>query len=156
VGTVGRIELHPNLVNVVAAQASMTVDVRNTDDEVLRNVEERIADFVAKAAADEGVTVVAETLARFEPVAFDDRVVDLVEAVATELGNSTMRLPAGAGHDAQMLARVCPAGMVFVPSVDGISHNPTEHTDAADIEAGANVLLHTMLRLADVDLEPAG
>ena len=59
-----------------------------------------------------------------------------------------MRMPSGAGHDAQMLARVCPAGMVFVPSVRGISHNPAELTDDADLEAGANVLLHVLLRLA--------
>jgi N-carbamoyl-L-amino-acid hydrolase len=56
------------------------------------------------------------------------------------------RLPSGAGHDAQMLARVCPAGMVFVPSERGISHNPAEHTAAADVEAGANVLLQVLLR----------
>jgi N-carbamoyl-L-amino-acid hydrolase len=59
-----------------------------------------------------------------------------------------MRLPSGAGHDAQMLARICPSGMVFVPSARGISHNPAEHTDDSDLEAGANVLLHVMLRLA--------
>lgn len=149
VGTVGRIELRPNLVNVVAATATMTVDVRNTDDATLREVEQRIDDFAHKAAADEGVDVDSETLARFEPVHFDDRVVGLVETVAGELGNTTRRLPAGAGHDAQMLARVCPAGMVFVPSVGGVSHNPAEHTDPADVAAGANVLLHTMLRLAN-------
>ena len=152
VGTAGRIELHPNLVNVVAGRATMTVDVRNTDDEVLGDVEGRIADFVAKLAADEGVGVESQTLARFQPVSFDDRVVDVVEQVATELGNTTMRLPAGAGHDAQMLARVCPAGMVFVPSAGGVSHNPAEHTEPADIEAGANVLLHTMLRLAQMEI----
>ncbi|CAN5778301.1 Zn-dependent hydrolase [soil metagenome] len=151
VGTVGRIELHPNLVNVVAARAELTVDVRNTDDVVLTDVERRIAEFAADTAAGEGVDLETEVLARFAPVAFDPVVIDLVENVARQLGHSTMRLPAGAGHDAQMLARMCPAGMVFVPSVDGISHNPAEHTDVADLEAGANVLLHCMLRLADVD-----
>ena len=57
-------------------------------------------------------------------------------------------MPSGAGHDAQMLARVCPTGMVFVPSVGGISHNPAEHTDPADLEAGADVLLQVLLDLA--------
>jgi len=150
VGTVGRIELYPNLVNVVAARATLTVDVRNTDDAVLTDVEGRIAEFAAGAAAGEGVELATEVLARFVPVAFDPAVIDLVEHVAEQLGHTTMRLPAGAGHDAQMLARICPAGMVFVPSVDGISHNPAEHTDPADIEAGVNVLLHAMLRLAEV------
>lgn len=152
VGTVGRIDLHPNLVNVVAAKATMTVDVRNTDDAVLQDVEARIGAFVREAATGEGVTVEAATLARFEPVDFDERVIETVDSVARKLGHTTKRLPAGAGHDAQMLARVCPAGMVFVPSVDGISHNPAEHTDPADIEAGANVLLHTMLTLASAAL----
>jgi beta-ureidopropionase / N-carbamoyl-L-amino-acid hydrolase len=76
-------------------------------------------------------------------------VVDLVEATALRLGHSVRRLPSGAGHDAQMLARVCPAGMIFVPSVGGISHNVEEFTELPDIEAGANVLLHTVLALAN-------
>ena len=62
-------------------------------------------------------------------------------------------MPSGAGHDAQMLARVCPTGMVFVPSHDGISHNPAEHTDPADLAAGADVLLHVLLDLADGHLD---
>lgn len=153
VGTVGRIELHPNLVNVVAARATITVDVRNTDDTALSDVETRVAEFVRQAAADEDVEVATETLARFEPVEFDARVVDLVEEIAASAGHTTMRLPAGAGHDAQMLARICPSGMIFVPSVDGISHNPAEHTAPGDIAAGANVLARTMLRLAETDFE---
>jgi N-carbamoyl-L-amino-acid hydrolase len=87
-------------------------------------------------------------LARFAPVDFDPTVIDLVERTAAGLGHRTMRLPAGAGHDAQMLARVCPSGMIFTPSVKGISHNPAEHTDPADLEAGANVLLQVVLALA--------
>jgi N-carbamoyl-L-amino-acid hydrolase len=64
------------------------------------------------------------------------------------MGLSVKRLPSGAGHDAQMLARVCPAAMIFVPSVGGISHNVREFTAPADVEAGANVLLQTLLQLA--------
>ena len=73
--------------------------------------------------------------------------VDLVEATATRLGHSTRRMPSGAGHDAQMLARVCPTAMVFTPSVGGLSHNIAEFTEAADIDAGANVLLQVVLDL---------
>jgi N-carbamoyl-L-amino-acid hydrolase len=72
-----------------------------------------------------------------------------VERIATGLGNSVMRMPSGAGHDAQMLARICPTSMIFVPSVDGLSHNIAEYTTPEHIEAGANVLLHTLLELAD-------
>ncbi len=81
-------------------------------------------------------------------MAFDPGVVDLVERTARRLGHSTMRLPSGAGHDAQMLARVCPAAMVFVPSVGGISHNPAEFTAPDDLRAGADVLLQVVLELA--------
>jgi beta-ureidopropionase / N-carbamoyl-L-amino-acid hydrolase len=148
VATVGRIELHPNLVNVVAARATMTVDLRNTDDALVTAAEDRLFAFCDELAAREAVEITRRSLARFAPVSFDERVVALVEEVAQTRRHSTMRLPSGAGHDAQMLARVCPAGMVFVPSVKGISHNPAELTADADLEAGANVLLHVLLRLA--------
>jgi N-carbamoyl-L-amino-acid hydrolase len=153
VATVGRLELQPNLVNVVAATASMTVDLRNTDEDLLLEAEADLARFVAEAAAAEGVTVVERTLARFEPVAFDDWVIDTVATVAADLGHSVRRMPSGAGHDAQMLARVCPTGMVFVPSRDGVSHNPAEHTDPADLMAGADVLLQTILAIDRMDLD---
>jgi N-carbamoyl-L-amino-acid hydrolase len=148
VATAGRVELHPNLVNVVAARAVVTVDLRNTDADMLAHAEQRLAQFCAQLAAREGVEISARSLARFDPVEFDADVVALVEAVAAARGDRTMRLPSGAGHDAQMLARMCPSGMVFVPSARGISHNPAEHTDDDDLEAGANVLLHVMLGLA--------
>ena len=78
----------------------------------------------------------------------DATIASTIERVAHERGHGTLRLFSGAGHDAQMLARVCKAGMVFVPSARGISHNPAEHTDDPDLEAGANVLLHVLLELA--------
>ena len=149
VATVGAINLSPNLVNVIADQAVFTVDLRNTDEAVLQQAERRLHAFAAEVAVAEGVTLSHRTLARFEPVAFDPAIVDLVEATARRLGHSVRRLPSGAGHDAQMLARVCPAGMIFVPSVAGISHNVKEFTALPDLEAGANVLLHTLLALAN-------
>jgi N-carbamoyl-L-amino-acid hydrolase len=148
VATVGRVELHPNLVNVVAARAVLTVDLRHTDDAVLTAAEAALATLCEEVSQREGVTIEARSLARFEPVQFDDAVVDLVERVATIQGCSTKRMPSGAGHDAQMLARVCPSGMVFVPSAGGVSHNPAEHTDDEQLASGADVLLHVMLELA--------
>lgn len=148
VATVGRIELHPNLVNVVAATATITVDLRNTDESRLREAEARLAARVDELAAAEGVTVARRTLARFAPVAFDPAMVDRVERVARAHGHRVRRMPSGAGHDAQMLARVCPTAMIFTPSIDGISHNPAERTHPADMEAGANVLLDVLLELA--------
>ena len=154
VGTVGRVELHPNLINVIPARATFTVDLRNTRLDELLRAELSVAALIAEIAERENVTVESRVLARFEPVEFDDRVVQLVEAAARKRGQSVHRMPSGAGHDAQMLARVCPAAMIFVPSVDGISHNPAEYTSDADIEAGANVLLDVMLTLTDSELSP--
>jgi N-carbamoyl-L-amino-acid hydrolase len=149
--TVGKIDLHPNLTNVVPARATLTLDVRNTDEKILQIAESKIKDFLAQIAVSEGVEIKTRQLARFEPVIFDDRVIDLVASIAKEQNNSVQRMPSGAGHDAQMLARVCPAGMIFVPSVEGISHNAAEFTDEADLNAGANILLHTMLALTTLD-----
>ena len=154
VATCGVVTPVPNLVNVVPASVTMTVDLRNTSEEVLAEAEAELADFVDRAAADEGVTVARRSLARFEPVDFDPRVVDLVADVADEQGLPHRRLPSGAGHDAQMMARVCPTGMVFTPSVDGISHNVAEYTTPDDLAAGADVLLEVVLRLAATDLGP--
>jgi N-carbamoyl-L-amino-acid hydrolase len=151
VGTVGRIDVYPNLVNVIPARVVMTVDLRNTDDRTLREAESSLAAFLDELADAEGVTISTTSLARFEPVEFDTVMVDLVEATAHRLGHSTRRMPSGAGHDAQMLARICPTAMVFTPSVNGLSHNIAEFTEAADIEAGANVLLQVVLDLLSVD-----
>ncbi|WCO67656.1 Zn-dependent hydrolase [Iamia majanohamensis] len=151
VATVGRVELHPNLVNVVPARATFTVDLRHTDDDALRAAEEAFAARADALAATEGVTVERRSLARFAPVEFDAGMVDRVERTARARGHSVRRMPSGAGHDAQMLARVCPTAMVFTPSVDGISHNPDEHTLPADLEAGAGVLFDVLVQLATED-----
>ena len=145
--TVGKIDLHPNLVNVVPASAVLTLDVRNTDEGLLRKAESEIDEYLARLADEEGVSVSVRTLARFEPVEFDGTVISLVESTASRLDLSCMRLPSGAGHDAQMLARVCPTGMVFVQSQRGISHNPAEHTDEQDLVAGCDVLLQVLVSL---------
>jgi N-carbamoyl-L-amino-acid hydrolase len=149
--TVGKIDLVPNLVNVVASTATMTVDVRNTDEAELQRAERELSEFLAIVSREEGVTVSTRTLARFEPVIFDERVVDIVDDVCASFDVPAHHLPSGAGHDAQMFARVCPTAMIFVPSIKGISHNPAELTEDADLALGADVLLHTMLRLASTD-----
>jgi len=148
VATVGRCEFTPNLVNVVPASVTMTVDLRNTDEALLQQAEAVFAALCEQLAAEEQVTIVRRTLARFEPVEFDTEMIDLVESTAVRLGHSTRRLPSGAGHDAQMLARVCPTAMVFVPSVNGLSHNIAEFTEPQHITAGADVLLQVVLAAA--------
>ena len=146
--TVGKIDLHPNLTNVVASRATLTLDVRNTDESILQKAEAEIAAFCTALAEREQVTITRRVLVRFEPVIFHDRVIDMVELAARNRGDSVQRMPSGAGHDAQMLARMCPSGMIFVPSHKGLSHNVNEHTDEADLVAGANILLDVMLQLS--------
>ncbi len=148
VATVGAINLKPNLVNVVPGAAVFTVDLRNTDEQRLQEAERLVDARVRAVAAAEDVTVARRTLSRFAPVRFDPAIVARVERAARELGHPCTRMPSGAGHDAQMLARVCPAGMIFVPSEGGISHNIRERTAPADLEAGANVLLRVLVELA--------
>ena len=153
VATVGHVELGPNLVNVIPNHVRMTIDLRNTDEALLARAESATTAFVEEVAAREGVTVSRRPLARFAPVAFDDAMVGLVEEEAAHLGLSVKRMPSGAGHDAQMFAPHCPTGMIFVPSAGGISHNVKEHTEPADLEAGANVLLQCVLRTAVARLQ---
>jgi len=153
VATVGRLELHPNLVNVVAGSAILTVDLRNTIETHLLEAENSLADFLSELASNEGLNIEKKQLARFEPVDFNQEMISTVERVSSRLGHSVMQLPSGAGHDAQMMARVCPTGMVFVPSHKGISHNPQEHTESDDLIAGCNVLFQTIL---DLDINDFG
>jgi N-carbamoyl-L-amino-acid hydrolase len=151
VATVGSLALVPNLVNVVAKEATIMVDLRNTDESLLREAEARLAAEVARIAEAEGIAVARRTLARFEPVAFDPAMIDLVAETATRLGHSVRRMASGAGHDAQMFAPNCPTAMIFVPSQDGISHNVTEYTAPEDLRAGANTLLQVLLAKANED-----
>ena len=153
VATVGRMNLHPDLVNVVAREARLTVDLRNTDETLLVEAENQITECINSLEESEGVTIESRSLARFEPVVFDQQVIEIVSETASDLGLSTTHMPSGAGHDAQMLARVCPTGMIFVPSKGGISHNPNEHTDREDLVTGANVLLQSVLALDAAELQ---
>jgi len=149
VATVGALAFEPGLVNVVPEKAVFTVDLRNTEEDRLRQAERLVAEAIAGAASAEGATVSSRTLARFEPVAFDDAIVSLVEQSARDLGHSVRRMPSGAGHDAQMFAPHCPTAMVFVPSRDGLSHNVREYTAPEQIQAGADILLQVALALAN-------
>jgi len=147
VATVGSVNLVPNLINVIASRAVLTCDLRNTDEDLLQHAEAELAAYLDALARDEGVDIDTRRLARFEPVTFDAGVAARIAAQADRLGYSHRRMTSGAGHDAQMMARICPTAMIFVPSVNGISHNPEEYTAPEDIAAGAGVLLATLLDL---------
>ncbi len=149
VATVGVIELQPNTINVVPSRARMTIDLRNANKDLLIDAEQRLNSFLIKLAQDNGVDIQSNSLARFDPVGFDKAVVSLIENSAKKLRHSYRRMTSGAGHDAQMMSRVCPTAMIFTPSINGVSHNPAEATHADDVMAGANVLLHSLIALAN-------
>ncbi|MFT3663972.1 Zn-dependent hydrolase [Piscinibacter sp.] len=144
--TTGSLRLEPDVVNVIPRKAVFTVDLRDPDEARLQAAERRLADFLVQIAAREGVRIETERLARFEPVSFDAGLADEIEASARRFGFTHRRMTSGAGHDAQMIARIAPAAMIFVPSRGGISHNPREHTDDAQLVQGAQVLLDVVRR----------
>jgi len=143
--TVGCLSIQPNVINVIPRRATLTVDLRDPDEQRLKLAEQRFAEFLEKAAQQEGVKVTTERLARFEPVVFDAGLVASIEASANRFGFTNRRMTSGAGHDAQMIARIAPAAMIFVQSKGGISHNPREHTDDDQLVMGAEVLLDVVL-----------
>ena len=138
----------PDAINVIPSRATFTVDLRDPDEARLRALEAKLAEYLESLRAKSGMSVSVERLARFEPVCFDERIVRLIEQAAAKRGLSSRRMTSGAGHDAQMIARVAPAAMIFTPSVAGVSHNPKEATADADLIAGANVLLDVVPDLA--------
>lgn len=148
--TVGCMKFEPNVINVIPRKATFTVDLRDPDETRLVNAETRLAQYLAAIAQREGVTITTERLVRFQPVIFNAGLADEIEASARRLGFSHRRMTSGAGHDAQMIARIAPAAMIFVPSRGGISHNPREHTDDDQLIQGAQVLLDVVSRRLSV------
>ncbi|HEX9555174.1 MAG TPA: Zn-dependent hydrolase [Reyranella sp.] len=145
--TIGRVDVHPGSPNTVPGKASFTIDMRHPQDVVLEAHEKKLLDIVAARAAPciariDRVTAVA-------PTDFDRRVIDLVRAKADTLKLSNMDMPSGAGHDAMHIAKLCPAGMIFVPCERGVSHNESENATPADLAAGARVLVEVLVELAN-------
>ncbi|MBJ6986783.1 MULTISPECIES: Zn-dependent hydrolase [unclassified Devosia] len=141
VATVGTFSLEPGAINVIPSRAVMTVDCRSSKSELLRMAREAMAAELAAISEETALGTHMAVLGTSEPVDFAPDLIDCVEETAVDLGYSHLRLPSGAGHDAQMMAAVCPATMIFVPSLGGISHNPLEHSSEEELAKGAAVLL---------------
>ncbi len=149
-GTVGFVQVHPNSRNVIPGRVKFSIDLRNVDDERLDAMDAAIRGFVAETAAQSGLQIDIEQVSYYPPCHFEEGCVSAVRAAAARLGCSHMDVVSGAGHDAVYMARLAPAGMIFVPCKDGISHNEIEDAKPEHITAGANVLLHAMLERAGV------
>ena len=149
-GTVGMVQVHPNSRNVIPGEVKFSIDLRNASDEL---VERQVAQVRARAerlAAETGLAIRIEPVSSYPAQQFDADCVAAVARAAGALGYTHMPAVSGAGHDAVYLARCAPAGMIFIPCKDGISHNEVEDAAPAHVEAGANVLLHVMLERAGV------
>ena len=144
-GTVGFVQVFPNSRNVIPGQVKFSIDLRNIDNERLDTMDKEIRAFIEKTAADSGLRITLEQVSYFPPCPFEKGCVAAVESAAKTLGYSHMDAVSGAGHDAVYMARLMPAGMIFVPCKDGISHNEIEDAKPEHLEAGCNVLLHAML-----------
>lgn len=149
VATIGRVELLPGAANVVPGQAVFSLDVRDTDGTVLGRLDEAFQRTLAAIARRRGLMFEYEILSEIVPVPCAPLVRHAVEQSVETLGIEATHINSGAAHDAQVVASVAPAGMIFVPSKEGRSHSSAEWTAWNDIEAGANVLLNTLQRLAN-------
>jgi beta-ureidopropionase / N-carbamoyl-L-amino-acid hydrolase len=147
VATVGRLDAQPGAPNVIAGRAELTLEIRDLDLDRVDRLHEDIRAAAETIAADTGTRFSEREIYLTLPAVADAGVQQLIEDAADGLDLSTMRLPSGAGHDAQEIARVAPMGMIFVPSRGGISHSAEEYSAPEDIAAGADVLLHTILAL---------
>ena len=147
VGTVGRINAFPGAPNVIPGKVVLSLELRDLDATKIKMLYDKIyAEAQSIAAASKTKFEFKEINVNI-PAPTDPRIRSLISEAARDLGLSTKSMPSGAGHDAQDMARLGPVGMIFIPSVGGISHSPREFSHPADITNGANVLLHTLLRL---------
>lgn len=148
VGTVGRLDVEPNSPNVVPGRVRLSVEFRDLSESTLAAMNGELRARADAIARDTGTTITT-TLATTNPPALADAGVQAaIGRAADAAGLEARRLPSGAGHDAQMIARLCPMGMIFVPSIGGVSHSPKERTNWDDCARGAAVLLGAVL---DVD-----
>jgi len=149
-GTVGMVQLFPNSRNVIPGEVKFSIDLRNVNDALLDTMHREMLAFVDRTRVASGLAIGIERVSYYPPCPFDPECVAAVRDATDKLGYSTMDVVSGAGHDAIYAARVAPAGMIFVPCKDGISHNEIEDAKPEHLEAGCNVLLHAMLARAKV------
>ncbi|HEU5131015.1 MAG TPA: M20 family metallo-hydrolase [Pyrinomonadaceae bacterium] len=147
VGTVGRINALPGAPNVIPGKVVLSLELRDLDAAKINMLFERIQGEAQKIAAESKTKFDFKEINVNIPAPTDPKIRSLISEAARDLNLTTKLMPSGAGHDAQDMARLGPVGMIFIPSVGGISHSPREFSHPEDIANGANVLLHTLLKL---------
>jgi beta-ureidopropionase / N-carbamoyl-L-amino-acid hydrolase len=147
-GTVGMVQVHPNSRNVIPGRVKFSMDMRNSTDALVDAMDADIRKAAAELSAKTGLAIQIELVSHYPAAPFHPDCVAAVAKAAEALGYSNMPAVSGAGHDAVYMARLAPAGMIFIPCKDGISHNEIEDAKPEHITAGCNVLLHAMLERA--------
>jgi N-carbamoyl-L-amino-acid hydrolase len=147
-GTVGMVQVHPNSRNVIPGQVKFSIDLRNSTDALVDQQVAEVRAFAERLTAQTGLPITIELVSSYPAQPFHPECVDAVTRAAQRLGYSHMPTVSGAGHDAIYAARLAPAGMIFIPCKDGISHNEVEDAKPEHITAGCNVLLQVMLERA--------
>jgi N-carbamoyl-L-amino-acid hydrolase len=147
VGTVGRIQAIPGAYNVVPGRVMLGLDVRDLDESRIDMLFGRIRDEAEQIGQASGTKFSFQQIVSDRPALSDPRLRQLIADSAKQLNLATKVLPSGATHDAQSMSRLAPSGMIFIPSIGGISHAPEEFSRPPDIVNGANVLLRTVLQL---------
>jgi N-carbamoyl-L-amino-acid hydrolase len=148
VWTTGRISLDPGAPSIIPGRAEMLFQIRDDNPAVIEHLEEELRQMAADVSAKGRIAVTVERIRAGAPALMSDAFQEAVEAASRDhAGGKSVRMPSGAGHDAQILSTIMPAGMMFVPSIGGISHHWTENTADADIVTGAEVFVETCARL---------
>ena len=147
-GTVGMVQVFPNSRNVIPGQVQFSIDIRHPDSVILEKMTALLKDYIAQVSSEKSIAIDLKEVSYFPPCNFDANCVDTIRQAAIDLDYSQMDVVSGAGHDAIYINRLAPTGMIFIPCKDGISHNEIEDAKAEHLEAGANVLLHSILAFA--------
>jgi N-carbamoyl-L-amino-acid hydrolase len=155
VATVGRLRVTPDVPNIVPGTATFSAEFRDIDSTILNTAQAEYTRCVHTLCAEERVAATVRPLLITPPTPMHPAMMEILTAACGEIGVTPMHFSSGPGHDAGIVARVMPTGMLFVPSINGISHAPDEFTDAASLERGANALLHAVLRLMEQGLPRA-
>lgn len=148
VATIGQIAVKPGGVNVIPSEVTFTLDLRDIDEEIRRQAEEKMVVHAQQVCRDRGVEIEFETLQRVAPVPCSEYIQQTIESSFRKLGLESFDLPSGAGHDGMQFKDFCPIGMIFIRSQNGISHNPAEWSSKEDCGIGTDVLYETVLSLA--------
>jgi N-carbamoyl-L-amino-acid hydrolase len=147
VWNIGVITVRPGAANVVASEAELVVEFRDTSSEVLDRIEVRLLAWIRELDSGGPARLEAQPIARIAPTLMAPELADLIEAGAAENGTATMRMPSGAGHDAMVLGHHLPSAMLFIPSIGGRSHDVAEDSTEDDIVLGCEVLAAVVERL---------